>query len=89
MIKKLYSVYDKVPAVFNNPFVAINDSDAIRMFDQACNENPHGADYELYFLGTMDDNSAEIKSTGCNRIRTGLESRATAADELTAAQEGK
>lgn len=90
MIKKIYSVYDNVACVFNNPFVAINDADAIRMFDQAANEQVHGADYELHYLGTMDDVSAEIVSTGCKRIRTGLEARAVAAaDTLTAAENGE
>ena len=58
----LYSIYDTVAQVFNKPFTAHNDADAISSFVEASNNNAnaHKDDYCLYAVGDWDDNNGTI-----------------------------
>lgn len=55
----LYTVFDAKAAAHLQPFWAVNDSVAIRMFETACMDethdfNRHAEDYQLYRIGTFD-----------------------------------
>lgn len=73
---KMYSIYDKVAAVFNKPFVEVNHPSAIRSFDHSIKENPHLEDYDLYFLAEYDDQNGELISVNAECIRKGLDVKA-------------
>jgi hypothetical protein len=60
MKKSLYSIYDSVAQVFNNPFTDINDGSAIRSFCQSVSEQPHKNDYVLFKLADFTDNDGEV-----------------------------
>lgn len=77
----LYSIYDKVAEVFNKPFTDINDASAKRSFTQACKEQPHSLDYELYHIGDFTDNDGcLITGKGARRLMTGFDVKANVAD---------
>jgi len=74
MIIQLYSVYDKVAAIFHKPFSEINDATAIRAFENSLKENPDTVDFELYSVGEFDDSNGEITMhQSTTRIRTGFD----------------
>ncbi len=63
-MQNLYSIKDKKIG-FNSPFTAPNNYAAIRMFaDTVKDENSmlakHPEDYELYKLGSFNDDTGEI-----------------------------
>lgn len=67
MLRKMYAVYDKEVNMFDRPFLARNDAEAIRMFaieiQRAGNViNAHPAHFQLFTLGEYNDNSGQIKS---------------------------
>lgn len=74
---KMYSIYDKVAAVFNKPFVEVNHPSAIRSFDHSIKDNPHIEDFDLYFLAEYDDQNGEVTSVSAECIRKGLDAKAT------------
>lgn len=71
----LYSIYDKVATVFNKPFSQINDESAKRAFRQSLQANPEPQDYELYFVGSLDDDTGNfnVSETGPKKVMTGFE----------------
>lgn len=73
MNKNLYSIFDSVALVFNNPFVALNDNDARRSFTQAISEVPHKQDYALYSLGSFTDHDGVITPSNPVRIYSGFD----------------
>ena len=65
MVKKIYSVYDVKAKYHLNPIVMKEDAEALRAFADLANDKQtmiglHPEDFELFYLGTFDDNSAEI-----------------------------
>lgn len=64
MYKNIYSIYDTVSELFNNPFTDINDASAIRAFTQSIQTQDHKNDFVLYHLGGFDDNSGQITMNG-------------------------
>lgn len=65
MLVRLYSVYDRVARIYADPFVSVNDATAARSFAiaQASPESMLYAapqDYQLWFLGSLDNASGEI-----------------------------
>lgn len=67
MKNKLYAIKDNKVGFLNAPFIAPNNAAAIRMFgDTTMNIdtllNKHPEDYELYYLGEMDENTGELIS---------------------------
>lgn len=70
----MYSIYDKVACVFNKPFTDINDASAMRSFKQACHEQPHSLDYELYHIADFTDHDGYIiGGKGARKLMTGFD----------------
>jgi hypothetical protein len=61
MRMQLYAIYDTIADVFNKPFTAHNDADAIRAFTQSFEQGNQAnkEDFVLYHLAEYDD------SNGC------------------------
>lgn len=62
MIYKVFSVYDSKAKSYSQPFFAINEELAIRMFASAIGDPKselckHSADFSLHLLGAFDDSS--------------------------------
>lgn len=68
MLIRLYSVYDRVAAVYADPFSSPNDATAARAFNIA-QSSPDSMlyaspqDYQLWFLGSMDNSNGELCSS--------------------------
>lgn len=69
MLIRLYSIFDRVARVYADPFVSINDATAARAFtiaqsspDTMLYASPQ--DYQLWFLGSMDNTTAEFICSG-------------------------
>jgi hypothetical protein len=75
MRMQLYAIYDTIADIFNKPFTAHNDSDAIRAFTQSFEQgNQHNkADYVLYHLGEINDSNGEITPVTPLKIYSGLD----------------
>lgn len=68
MLIRLYSIYDRVARVYSDPFVSVNDATASRTFTLALSNHETlrftcPEDYQLWYLGSMDNNSGEILSS--------------------------
>lgn len=69
MLIRLYSVFDRVAQVYADPFTAVNDATAVRAFNIA-QSSPESmlyaspTDFQLWFLGSMDNSSGELMSYG-------------------------
>lgn len=66
MLIRLYSVYDRVAAIYADPFVSPNDATAARSFtlaqaspDTMLYASPQ--DFQLWFLGSMDNRTGDIE----------------------------
>jgi hypothetical protein len=62
MLHMVFAVYDSASAVYDRPWVARSEGEAVRSFgDIACDaDHPigkHPEHYKLYRLGTYDDNT--------------------------------
>lgn len=70
MLIRLYSVYDRVARVYADPFTTVNDASAVRAFTLA-QSSPESmlyaspADFQLWFLGSMDNSTGELLSGEC------------------------
>lgn len=67
MLIRLYSVYDRVAAVYADPFSSPNDATAARAFtiaqsspDSMLYASPQ--DFQLWYIGSLDNNSGELLS---------------------------
>jgi len=61
----MYAIYDKVAQVFTEPMILTNDAVAQRITSNCVNNYEHNyyqnpEDYELWKIGTFDDNEGEI-----------------------------
>lgn len=64
---RVYSIRDSKAEIFNQPFFQKTDAEAQRSFAQLIRDpkstiNQFPEDYDLYFLGTYDDQTGVIKS---------------------------
>jgi hypothetical protein len=62
---EIFTIYDVVSHVYNQPFYLINKGAAIRQFDNMCNDDEtqislNPADYTLYHLGSFDNTTCKI-----------------------------
>jgi hypothetical protein len=75
MIKQLYTIRDTVADIFNRPFVAHNDADAIRAFTQSFEKGGQGnkEDYVLYHIGSYNDSNGIIDTVEPIRVYSGLD----------------
>ena len=63
---QIYSVFDTKAEAFITPFFAPTNAVAKRMFKEAAQDQNHqfhknAEDYNLFVLGTFDENTGEIK----------------------------
>lgn len=77
MTTEIYSVYDSKAMTYGQPFHAINDGVAIRMFGGAANDpettlNKFPEDFVLYHLGRFDDQSGRYEITNMRAVTTAL-----------------
>lgn len=66
MKSQLFSIYDNQAKMFGKPFIEINQATASRACAKLVKEseehNFHAKDFELYMIGTMDNETGELKS---------------------------
>lgn len=67
MHSKIFSIHDQKAEYFNTPFFNKTHGEAERNFRTAVQDpkttlNKHPEDFDLYYMGTYDDQSGEIKS---------------------------
>lgn len=69
MTMNLYSVYDRAAGIYNAPFMAHSDRDAIRSFTLAMQNAPadtpqstNPGDFELFRVGSYDQNAGLLFS---------------------------
>lgn len=63
---RAYSVRDKVAGAFLPLFFLRSDGEAMRSFSDAVNDpkhqfSPHAADYDLFWMGTFDDETGMLE----------------------------
>lgn len=72
MLVKVFAIFDKKSRSYRPPFFSYNEETAIRTLrkvteaDQTITEFPE--DFELYVIGTWDDNDGEIKGTAPTKL---------------------
>lgn len=64
---KVYSIRDSKTEIFNTPFFKKTHGEAERDFRTAVNDektslNKYPEDYDLYYLGTYDDNDGKLQA---------------------------
>lgn len=61
-----YSIYDSVMELFNTPFVAFNDKDAVRIIQQAATPNSslwqHSQDFTLHHVSIYDNETGTFEN---------------------------
>lgn len=82
-VLEIYAVYDKKVGVHMTPFFVRSEGEARRVFlDIFMNEEHsltrHAGDYDLYYIGTFEENSGNISRDTVCQIWTGLEARKVA-----------
>jgi hypothetical protein len=72
---ELYAIYDTIADVFNKPFTAHNDADAIRAFTQSFEQGNQANknDYVLYSVGSYNDGSGEITPVVPLKVYSGFD----------------
>ena len=65
MMLKIFTVYDTKVGAYLNPFFLRSTAEAIRSFEQICNEEnhqfyKHPSDFTLFEIGTFDDTTCKI-----------------------------
>lgn len=77
-------IKDVAIAAFLRPFVVRHRGEAVRMFTDEVNRmdkdnplNAHTKDFELYVLGSFDDDSGALVSVAPERIAAGVDVRLT------------
>ena len=71
-MENAYSVYDSKAEAFLPPFFAVTDGLAVRMFQQAANDQEHrfgmwSDDYTLFHIGKWDDHTGTLSAAKANR----------------------
>lgn len=67
MIIRVFAVYDSKTVAFMQPFFSQSSGSAMRAFGDAANDKQsglykHPGDYQLYEIGTFDDNEGFLKA---------------------------
>lgn len=75
---KVFSIRDRAANVYAQPFFAPTTAVAVRMFtdevnrsDQNNNLFRHPEDFDLYEIGSFDDNDGELISEYANQVAIG------------------
>ena len=80
MNHNIYSVFDSKAEMYTLPFYQTNDSMALRLFSDWCN-NPehtfgkHPEDYTLFKIGYYEDNTGSITQDKIESITNGLQTK--------------
>lgn len=78
MLHRVYSIRDLKAEYYNRPFFARSEGEAIRIFVESAKDNlldRYPDDFKLFFIGTFDDNRAELDAVGPVSIGTVSEVR--------------
>lgn len=78
MLKKMYTIYDQKAEIYLDPFAFPTHGAALRAFgatvnDTESNIGKNPADYNLFYVGEWDDNSAVFESCSPINLGGGLE----------------
>lgn len=72
---KMYSVHDKISNAYANPFFAVNDGMALRLFEQNVNDessalNKNPSDFHLAYIGEFEPTTGILQepSNGPTRL---------------------
>ena len=64
---RIFTVYDTKAAIYGQPFYAVTDGIALRMFSDAVNNsapdnalNRYPEDFTLYYIGEFDDATGSV-----------------------------
>lgn len=76
MILYICAVRDRAVDAFGQPFFCKHQNEAVRSFTDEVNREgsvfyAHPDDYDLYSIGTYDDATAAVVSTGVGMLATG------------------
>lgn len=76
MNTKIYTIHDSAVGAFLPPFFARSNGEAIRSFQDACNDpksqfHSHRSDYMLVCIGEYDDATASITSQPPEKLMAG------------------
>jgi len=74
---KIYSIRDTKAEIYHQPFFALTNGVAIRMFADLANDTStfigkHPNDYNLFYLGEFDDHNAQFEL--CSPVHIGVAS---------------
>lgn len=72
MVRNIYTVRDVVAEMVSPPFWAKNDKHAFRMFKKTIEQNDEGDDFELLFIGKIDDETGVLEALGPANISAKL-----------------
>lgn len=78
MESKLYTIYDQKAEIYLPPFCFPTHGAAVRAFTETVNDPQsniakHPEDYNLFYIGTWDDNSALFEAASPANLGGGLE----------------
>lgn len=78
----MYSVFDRASGIYERPFCARSDMEAMRSFSDIAvsKDHPigqHPDDYTLFRVGTYDDNKGQIVGEASEKIINGAEAVAS------------
>jgi len=78
MVKPMYAIYDSVSCVYDRPFPAMNDQDAIRSFTSvAMNKDTvigqHPEHFKLFRIGKWNDAEGKLFGEGPHHIASAHE----------------
>ena len=60
MIYELYAIYDRISGMYAAPVPQVNKMCAVRWFNDIVTKDPHGEDFELYYVGSYDSKLGEL-----------------------------
>lgn len=62
---KIYSIYDRVGGVYNQPFGSVSVGTAVRQFNYLMQNSPMvSADCQLFFIGDFDEDTGVFVPAG-------------------------
>lgn len=88
MKMEIFSIYDSVSHVYNQPFFLINKGAALRQFKNMCQDpdtqislNP--SDFTLYHLGSWDNTKCTMDKKDPKSLGNGIEFTTMETEEIT------
>lgn len=72
-ILKIYTIHDDKAGFFIQPFFAVTDGQATRMFIGSLGDSfPHRADFKLFTVGFFNTDTGDIEGAGPTLVLAGL-----------------